>query len=266
MRNITNIATVVLLMATVARPLLAESTSLDSVVGKTSQEVSEFLDQFSDVKCTEQVSQAKLSKSGRTEVRENSTFDYFVLLQGDNDELTLSESRLAEKKPGNPGKTTSLLLTNGFSTLFLIFHPYYRNGFRFDGLADEVIDGQRLKRVHFTHIPGTRTPAALAVRGREYPLELAGTAWLDPATGQVARIEASLANDMRDVGLVAMSVQVDYAPVSLPGWAQAYRFPTVATVDVESLRQRWRNVHRFTKYQRFMVETQQKVADRGVKN
>ncbi len=266
MRNISRLVLGIVLVLVQVRPIQAESASPASVVDKTSQEVSDFLEQFSDVKCTEQVSQAKLSKSGHTEVRENSTFDYFVLLEGDNDELTLSESRLAEKKPGNPGQTTSLLLTNGFSTLFLIFHPYYRNGFRFDGLADEVIDGQRLKRVHFTHIPGTRTPAALAVRGREYPLELTGTAWLDPATGQVARIEASLANDMRDVGLVAMSVQVDYAPVSLPGWTQAYRFPTVATVEVESLRQRWRNVHRFTKYQRFMVETQQTVADKGAKN
>ncbi len=33
--------------------------------------------------------------------------------------------------------------------------------------------------IHFEHIKGRRTPAALALRGREYPLELKGTAWLN---------------------------------------------------------------------------------------
>lgn len=266
MRLTTKLVAMIFVAALCAVPLRSESESLDAVMDKTSREVSKFLDQFSEVKCTEQVSQSKLSKSGRTDIRENSTFDYFVVLQADNDELMLSESRLAEKRPGDPGKTTPLLLTNGFSTLFLIFHPYYRSGFRFDGLVAEIVDGQRLERVHFTHIPGARTPAALAVRGREYPLDLAGTAWIDPATDQITRIEASLAHDMRDVGLVGLSVAVDYAPVSLPGWTQQFRFPSIATVDVESLRQRWRNIHRFTKYKRFMVESQQTVADKGAKN
>ena len=35
-------------------------------------------------------------------------------------------------------------------------------------------------------IPGTRSPAALALRGREYPLELSGSAWIDPQTGVIA--------------------------------------------------------------------------------
>ncbi len=56
---------------------------------------------------------------------------------------------------------------------------------------------------------------------------------------------------------------VDYQPVRLPGWKQAYRFPSVATIDVETLRQRWRNVHRFTNYQRFMVDTESTVAAQG---
>ena len=52
-------------------------------------------------------------------------------------------------------------------------------------------NGQRLLRVHFRHHPGARTPAALAVRGREYPLDMAGTAWIEPDTGAIARIDAN---------------------------------------------------------------------------
>jgi hypothetical protein len=242
-----------------------DSADFNAVLDKASREVSAFLDEFSDVKCTEHVSQSKLNKNGHNEVTENSTYDYFVMLQGSDDDLTLNESRLELKRPGNPPRNTPLLITNGFSTLFLIFHPYYRGAFRFDAVGADVVDGHSLVRVHFTHIPGRRTPAALAVRGREYPLELAGNAWIDPGSGAIARIETHLANDMKDVGLVALSVNVDYRPVALSGWSEAYRFPAVATVDVESLRQRWRNVHRFTNYQRFMVDTQQTVSGKPAK-
>lgn len=263
--RVRNTFVVVTLILFASSGLIGESAGPDAVLEKASRQVSAFLEQFSDVKCIERVSQSKLSKGGHADVSEASTYDYFVLLQGSNDELLLNESRLEQKHSGKAGRNIPLLITNGFSTLFLIFHPYYRSGFLFDQFANDSIDGQSFMRVHFTHMPGRRTPAALAVRGREYPLELSGTAWIDPNTGMIARIESGLANDMRDVGLVSLMVTVDYEPVSLPGWNQTYRFPVVATVEVQSLRQHWRNVHRFTNYQRFMVDTQQSVADKNVK-
>jgi hypothetical protein len=143
----------------------------------------------------------------------------------------------------------------------LIFHPYYRNSFEFQAMPDEVLDGHRLAQIRFTHIAGTRTPAALAVRGREFPLDLTGIAWVEPDTGQVAKIKLALARDMTDVGLKSLSAEIDYVPIRLPGWSQAYRFPTTATVEVETLRQRWRNVHHFTHYKRFLVDTSATVAD-----
>jgi len=238
----------------------AQATDLDSVLDRTSRQVSAFLDQVSDVKCTERVTLEKLNKGGRAEYTERGTYDYLVLLSGGNDELQLNESRIPSAQD-HKKKNLPMLISNGFSTLFLIFHPYYRSSFRFAAEADDTVDGQRLLRVHFAHIPGSRTPAALAVRGREYPLDLAGTAWIDPGTAMIARIDASVDKDMSDVGLRALSTHVDYAPIALPGWSQTYRFPVLATVDVETLRQHWRNEHRFTEYKRFMVDTQETVSN-----
>ena len=85
-------------------------------------------------------------------------------------------------------KNTSLLVSNGFATLFLVFHPYYSQSFQFTALEDEAGGRPRLEQSPFRHIPGTRSPAALALRGREYPLELSGTAWIEPETGVIAKI------------------------------------------------------------------------------
>ncbi len=251
---------VVALLATLLHPPLCRSASTDTV-DAVSHEMTSFVEQLSDVKCSEKVTQTKFSKDGRTEYSEESTYDYLVLLQANDDELLLNESRLVAKEPNNRvRKNVPLLITNGFSNLMLIFHPYYRNSFSFELLNNETVGGTALARVHFAHIQGTRTPVGLSVRGREFPLSLQGTAWIDTQTGMIARIETSLEHDMSDVGLKSLVVTVEYEPVRLPGWTQAYRFPSVATIDVETLQQRWRNVHRFTNYQRFMVDTDSTVA------
>jgi len=237
------------------------NTRLHSLLDKTSHEVTEFLDQMSDVKCTETVLQEKLNPGGHKEYAEHATYDYLILLQGNGDELLLNESRLLQRQD-TKRKNLPLLVTNGFSTLFLIFHPYYRDSFRFEDDGSETVDGTTLTRVHFTHLIGTRTPAALSVRGREYPLELTGTVWIVPENGRIAKINASLATDMHDVGLRTLDVEVIYSAISLPGWDEKYRFPLSARVDVETLKQHWRNVHEFSGYKRFTVASDSVVAEK----
>lgn len=238
----------------------AQSQDLQKLLDRTGKQVSAFLDQVSDVKCTEQVTQEKLTGKGRVQHSEAGTYDYLVLLSGGNDELQLNESRIATAQPAQT-RNVSLLISNGFSMMFLVFHPFYRSSFRFEAEPDDITAGHRFLRVHFSHVEGARTPAVLAVRGREYPLDLAGTAWIDASTGMVARVEAGLQHDMHDVGLRSLSVNSAYEPIPLRGWDQVYWFPVEVTIEVETLRQHWRNVHRFSHYKRFMVDTQESVSN-----
>ena len=247
----------------VVRLAPAQTQPIDDLLDRAAGDVSSYLEKVSDVRCTETVRQLKLDKNGHTEYSEEGVYDYFVLLQGGSDELLLDESRIP-KREARDRKDTPMLISNGFSMLYLIFHPYYRNSFTFEAAADDVITGRSYRRVHFSSVTGGRTPAALSVRGREYPLALVGNAWFDPQTGMLARIDATLNSDMHDIGLRSLHVQIDFAPVALPEWTKTYTFPTLAVVDFESLRQHWRNEHRFSDYKRFMVETQQTVSDKGL--
>jgi hypothetical protein len=152
-----------------------------------------------------------------------------------------------------------MLLSNGFATLFLVFHPYYAEAFKFTLAGEETVGGRVLEKISFEHIPGMKSPAALALRGREYPLELAGTAWIDPQTGSITKIEAGIADTLQDVGLNALSSEIDFAPLTFPDSKDVYWFPTQARVEVETPRQHWRNLHQFTAYKKFSVSTEEKV-------
>ena len=236
-----------------------EAERLNDLLTRTANQTSVFLDQFSDVKCTEQVRQEKLGKDDKVELKEDSTYDYLVILTNAGGELNLSESRIPVRVAKRDRKNTSMLLSNGFATLFLVFHPYYAEAFKFTLAGEEVVGGRMLEKVSFEHVPGMKSPAALALRGREYPLELSGTAWIDPQTGTIAKIEAGIADTLQDVGLKALSSEIDFAPVPFSDSKQVYWFPTQARVEVETPRQHWRNLHQFTAYKKFTVSTEEQI-------
>ena len=233
---------------------------LRDLLDRTGDQVTSFLELISDMNCTEHVTQLKLGDSGKTVEKQESAFDYLILLSNTGGELNLVESRIASNPKAKSKEESPLLLSNGFSTLFLIFHPYYAPGFDFRLDGQETIDGRTFTKVHFEHIRGTRTPAALAVRGREYPLDLAGTAWIDSETGVIAKLEAGLESGMDDVGLRTLHTQVQYSPVSFDPPSQVHWLPAQATVEVESLHQHWRNIHTFSGYKRFSVNTKEHIA------
>ena len=228
---------------------------------RTGDEMSQYVEKFSDVRCNEKVVQEKFKNNGKDKIdlREESTYDYLVILTNSGGELSLAESRLAVHEAKADKKNRSLLVSNGFATLFLVFHPLYANSFEFTELEDEVVDGRRLTKVAFQHIRGSRTPAALALRGREYPLELVGTAWIDPETAAVRRINAGIGASMADVGLSALQTEVEFAPYAFHDPDKTYWFPSRAVVEVETPRQHWRNTHEFTNYKRSSVSTEEQV-------
>jgi hypothetical protein len=253
---------VLLLVCLAVHPAVAAGHDPDDLLNRTGEQVSKFLGQFSEVKCTEKVTQEKLGKEDKVELKEESTYDYLVILTNTGGELSLDESRLAVHEAKVDKKNTSLLVTNGFATLFLVFHPYYAGSFRFTAQGDELVAGHLLSKISFQHVRGTRSIAALALRGKEYPLEVSGTAWVDPQTAVITKIVAEIGDSMQDVGLKTLRSEVEYAPVPFRGMKETYWFPSQATVEVETPRQHWRNTHRFTDYKRFSVDTEEQVANK----
>ena len=254
---------VALLLAGVFARAQTTPEPLDKILDRTSQRVSEFLDMVSNVKCTELVTQEKIKPNGKVELAEQSTYDYLVILTNAGGELSLVESRLPVKEAkADRRKDVSMLLSNGFATLFLVFHPYYSNGFEFTDAGSDSIGGHNTRKIRFQHIPNTRSVAALALRGREYALELSGIAWVNPETGDILRIEAGIGSTLEDIGMKTLQSSVRFAPVVFSKDQPTYWFPNEAWVEVETPKQHWRNTHRFNGYKQFSVSTEEHVAQK----
>ena len=231
---------------------------VDEVLTHVSKSVEAFWEQFRSVTCVENVIQEKLNKQGSVVYSEKSTFDYLVLLNMDKDGLSVEESRLQQGKK-NKAKNIPLLITNGIPTLLLVFHPLYREDFQYQLAGEESSGGNRLMRIRFEHIPGMRSTTALRLRDKDYPLDIQGTAWIDPDAKAVRRIVASIAAPIGDLNLKDLEMEVRYDPYRFSPGESAYWLPSIATVGIRTERQQWRNLHRYSSYKRFTVKTEDKV-------
>jgi hypothetical protein len=228
---------------------------LAPLLTRTRAVVEEFADDLGNLRYEENVLQQKLGENRKNSYKQETQFDTLMLMRFQNGELTVEESRIREMEP-RKAEVRPLLLTSGFSTLAMVFHPYYEASFQFTRLDDDVIDGKTLARVRFEHVLGTPSPILYQRLLTGRPVELEGTAWIDPDSGQIFRISADVGTSMQDLGLNQLRAELQYAPVTMSGSPQPLWLPATATIDLETPKQHWRNTHRFTKYRRYTVEVQ----------
>jgi hypothetical protein len=214
-----------------------------------------FFEQMSNVVCTENVLQTIVGKNNKPMYREESVFDYQMLSNSRSGSLRLTESRDSLKSAlRDPYKT--LLITNGFASMLLVLHENYEGSYTFEPVAEEMLDGRATLIFHFKPVPGASSPAAMLLSGRNYPLPLKGDIWIDEESAAVVKLVSSLDSSLEDVGLRDFRTEIHYALVQFHSPEESYWMPASAVIDVETPKQHWRNVHRFTGYRRFRATIQ----------
>jgi len=236
-----------------ARVEAQKSDALSDLLNKTEASVEQFVEQFAYLRYQEDILQEKLKSNDRVEYKQETVFDALLMTRFDDGRLRVEEQRLLERAP-DKHELRPLVKTDGFSTLAMIFHPYYQSSFRFKKLEDDVLDGQVLARVGFEHISGKSSPILYQMIYAERPLELSGVAWIDAYNGNIHRIDASVGSSMADMGLQSIRAELLYGLVTLKDETEPQWLPVSATIDLETPKQHWRNVHHFINYKKYRTE------------
>jgi hypothetical protein len=239
---------------TPAFPCFAAPPTLDEVLLKTGGFVENYWLRLSHFKCTESVTQEKIGNQGKVIYTQNSIFDYLTFAKGLGDDLTIEESRVRRNAAASNPKQPSLLTTNGFPTLLLILHPLYQANYQFQfDEDDEQVAGTR--SIRFEHIPGMRSTTAMLLQGIVHPLELRGTALIDSTTGAVLKIAAELIAPMKSINIEAFRAEVRYQLQRFSSRQESAWLPSAAAIEVDTALQHWRNIHRFSEYRHFTVQS-----------
>jgi len=224
--------------------------AVDPVVAKAQDRMERFVEEFGTMRCDESIRQEKLKNNGNVEYHQETVYDSFVLIHFEEGKIRVFEQHREELLPHHP-LAKPLVSTHGFSTLAIIFHPYYAPSFRFSRLDDDSVDGKNLARIHFEHVPGRPSPALYQKFVGDQPIDFSGTAWIDPADGSIHRIVADAGSSLKDMGLKDLRAELMYGAVTLDDESDPRWLPVSATVDLETPRQHWRNIHHFSDYRKY---------------
>jgi hypothetical protein len=237
--------------------VISDSSSMDALA-RARKYVQEYFDKFSDVTCKESLTQFVLNNSGHTIYRENSAYDYQFQTTSASGTLKFNEIR-ETRNPAYRDPARTLLVTTGFASLLLVAHPMYETSYVFEPAGTEPLDGVSYTKIHFSPVAGATSPASLRLRGKNYPLPMSGTLWIDPQSGAIVKLEAIVDNGLSDLGLAGMRSEVRYALHSFRDPAESIWVAESAVIEVQTPRQHWRNQHRFSDYKRFNVNIQEEM-------
>ena len=234
-----------------------DSSSLDTLA-RARKYVQDYFEKFSDVTCKESVTQFVLNQSGHTIYRENSAYDYQFQTTSASGTLKFNEIR-ETRNPAYRDPARTLLVTTGFASLLLVAHPMFEASYVFQPAGGDTLDGVSYAKLHFSPVAGASSPATMRLRGKNYPLPMSGTLWVDPQTGAIVKLEAIVDNGLSDLGLAGMRSDVRYVLHAFRDPAESIWVAESATIEVQTPRQHWRNQHRFTDYKRFSVNVQEEM-------
>ncbi len=243
----------VIVISLAGRAAAGDASPDAMLLDRIGQRVKQAWDDLISVACTEKLTQEKLDEKGKSVLSSRSTYDYLISLNWDKGELLVDESRLEVGPPQKKRPESALLATRGFATLLLIFHPEFQTSYHFTILPEEDVAGRKLTPVSFLPLNGARSPGVMELKGRDYPIAWEGTAWIDPSTASVVRIQAHWKEPAGELGLETLSSDVHYAAVPLHG-NRAYWLPDSALIEVKTKHQHWRNSHQFEHYKLFSVD------------
>jgi hypothetical protein len=231
---------------------------LADILDKTGKTVASFFKGFPNTACEERISEEFEVSGGMFQPGNSQKFRYLALNRPSNPASGLDEFRTDSQ--GNPAAPAGFLITKGFVSIEAIFHPESRSEAVFRLLGRQRVKGRKTYIVGFAQIPGkARLVGKAEFGGMYYVLTLLqGVAWIDSENYQIIRMYTDLLAPRPDVGLKQESTDLTYEKVQFKTESAPLWLPHQVVVTERLRDQTYRNVHTYSDFRVFKVETGEK--------
>ncbi len=234
----------------------SDQTLLASILDQTGKRVEDSFRDFPNTVSVEQIHQEKLQRHGKIADSQDQEFHYLWLMQPDPTGPGITEYR-ADMSGGvaiPKGLDEGYMLTSGFTSAALYFHPFYRSDARFRYLGRQNSDGKEYYVVAFAQYPGkARIAGGFRVNGVSKSTYFQGLAWIDARSYEIGRMHQDLLNPLPEIHLERQTTEIDFGAVRFKNLAEELWLPQRVSVAVDLGRQRLRNEHRYSKFELFNV-------------
>jgi tetratricopeptide (TPR) repeat protein len=239
----------------------ANQDELATILTKTGEDVQAFFQNFPNTVSEEQVREERLGKKGETKDSLDEKFNYLLLAKPEKWGLGLEEFRTDEHggRTGSKGLNSGLMLTSGFASASLVFHPSYQSGATFRLLGKQTQSGHQCYAVAFAQNPAKAQMVERFNVDKESVLVLfQGIVWIDASTYKIVRLRSDLLAPQPRIRLQRQTTEITYLPVQFKQIAEATWLPSEVAVTVEWKGRTFRNSHTYSQFKLFNTEVKDK--------
>jgi tetratricopeptide (TPR) repeat protein len=238
---------------------------LASILDEAGKRVADSFRDFPNTVSVEQVHQEKLQRRGKIAGSQDQEFHYLWLMEPNPTGPGITEYR-ADKTGGaatQKGLEEGYMLTSGFTSAALYFHPFYRGDAQFRYLGRQKSDGRECYVVAFAQYPGkARVAGAFRVNGATKSTYFQGLAWIDAGNYEIVRLRQDLLAPLPQVRLERQTTEINFGAVRFKKFTEEFWLPERVSVAVDWNGKRLRNEHRYSKFELFNVSATENVNQR----
>jgi len=213
---------------------------------------------FPDITSIEDTRQERLSREMSVMESVSEEFRYLALAHPFNGGVTLEEYRTDSKgrriEPGGTGRGT-LVITKGFVSQPLFFHPLYQSESTFRYLGRQIVGGRQAFVIAFAQRPDkARLVGGIEIGGTAHRVLFQGVAWITAADYHIVRMRTDLLPPLPK-DLERETTEIHFAAVRLKDVPNALQLPCEVVVTLVWRGTVLRNQHRYSDFRLFRVQT-----------
>ncbi|MFZ0960123.1 MAG: hypothetical protein WAO35_04405 [Terriglobia bacterium] len=240
---------------------VGDQSQLDSILQKTGSNVEAFFRGFQNATSHERIEEEQIGKGGNVKRAPEQTFHYLLLTAPYQGGMSLDEYRTNQEGAVTApvGLGEGFMLTAGFASASLVFHPDYQAGAKFKLLGRTKVDGVDCDVVAFAQVPekakmferfSTNSGTALVLHQ--------GVAWINPADSRIVRLRTDLLQSLPKLRLQRETTEIRYSLVQFKDVPTPVSMPAQVTVTVEWKGKTFRNLHQYSDFRLFNTAVQEK--------
>jgi VWFA-related protein len=227
---------------------------LPAILNKVADNVELFVRNFPNTAATEEIQQQVLESGSDSTVHK---FRYLALTDPGAPAARLHEFR--QDSGGHEVDARSMMrgtpiVTEGFVSMPLLFHPQYRMGSDFRLLGQETLERRETYVIGFAQRNAAAFSGRVNLSGHSVAALMQGLAWVDVKTCQILRIKTWLLPGPSQASVGNVATTVDFSEVHFKNNSAAFWLPRDVVVEVGWRGKLYTNHHHYSGYKLFSVE------------
>lgn len=176
--------------------------------------------------------------------------------------FTEYRANLSGEKGQPEGLSDGFMLTSGFASASLLFHPNYQAEATFKYLGRQKIDGHDTFVVAFAQRPEKARLYGLFKMGEtSMPTFSQGLAWVDSASYEIIRLRTDLLKPLPEVRLDKETTEINFGENHFKSLTEGFWLPREVKVSVDWNGKNLQNKHEYSDFKLFNVGATEKIGN-----